>query len=315
MKALAEVGRYEEAIEAGAQAPEALSGELSNSVGEVLYQVGRLDEARRHFDRSWQGGARDRHTARLNRAILEWTYGDRTVALSEFDSFIDLYNDAPVLSSSELTAIATAVRYLGIADHELFKDALRAYDEAIAADPGALEPRVLLGELFLEKYNGTEADATLKGVLAQNPAHPRALLGTVRAMEFNGAIGVIDQVKEALASNPNLVAGRVFKAWLHLGVENHDEARAEVQAALEVNPISLEALSALAASHYLRGEMQDYERVRDRVLELSPSHAEIYNDIAELSVKSRKYHDAARLATEGHRAWTPSPGEPTASWA
>ena len=298
VKALAEVGRYEEAIEAGAQAPEALSGELSNSVGEVLYQVGRLDEARRHFDRSWQGGARDRHTARLNRAILQWTYGDRTVALSEFDSFIDLYNDAPVLSSSELTAIATAVRYLGIADHELFKDALRAYDEAIAADPGALEPRVLLGELFLEKYNGTEADATLKGVLAQNPAHPRALLGTARAMEFNGAIGVIDQVKEALASNPNLVAGRVFKAWLHLGVENHDEARAEVQAALEVNPISLEALSALAASHYLRGEMQDYERVRDRVLELSPSHAEIYNDIAELSVKSRKYHDAARLATE-----------------
>ncbi len=296
--ALAEIGRYEEAIEEGAKAPDALSVELANSIGEVLYEVGRIDEAREQFDRAWQGRAGDRHTARLNRAILEWTYGDRDFALTEFDSFIDLYSDAAALSARELTAIATAVRYLGVADHPLFKDALRAYDEAIAADPTALEARVLVGELFLEKYNGTDADASLKGVLAQNPKHPRALLGMARAMEFNGTIGVIDQVKVALENNPNLVAGRVFKAWLHLAVENHDEARAEIEAALDVNPVSLEALSALAASHYMRGEMGDYDRVRDQVRELSPGYGEIYNDIAELSVKSRKYHEAAQLATE-----------------
>ena len=298
LNALAEVGRYDEALDAGAQAPEALSAELANSVGEVLYQVGRLDEAREQFDRSWNAGARDRHTARLNRAIIEWRYGDRDTAISEFDSFIDLYNDAPTLSSSELTSIATAVRYLGTAEHELFQDALKAYDEAIVADPGSLEARVLLSELFLEKYNGTEADASLNAVLSQNPRHPRALLGLARAMEFNGTIGVMDQVEAALESNPNLVAGRVFKAWLHLGVERHDEARAEIEAALEVNPVSLEALSALAASHYLRGEVDDYERLRNRVGELSPDYGEIYNDIAELSVKSRKYHDAARLASQ-----------------
>ena len=296
--ALAEVGRYDEALEAGAQAPEALSVELANSIGEVLFAVGRVDEAREHFERAWEGGARDRHTARLNQAILEWTYADRDVALTEFDSFIDLYNDAAALSSAELTAIATAVRYLGIGDHELFKDALRAYDEATAADPGDLEPRILVGELFLEKYDGTEADASLKAVLSRNPNHPRALLGMARAMEFNGTVGVIDKAKEALEHNPNLVAARVFKAWLHLEVENHAEARAEVQAALDVNPVSLEALSALAASHYLRGELSDYERIRNRVHELSPGYAEIYNDIAELSVKSRKYHEASRLASE-----------------
>ena len=296
--ALSEIGRYEDAIAAGRLAPEALLVVLANSVGESLYHVGRVDEARQQFELSWRSGARDRHTARLNRAILEWTYGDREEALAEFDSFIDLYNDAATLSSKDLTAVATAVRYLGINDPQLFKDALRAYDEAIAADYTDLAPRVLLGELFLEKLDGTEADASLKAALDRNPRHPRALLATARAMEFNGTIGVMDQVKAALEINPNLVAGRIFKAWLHLGVRNHEEARMELEAALEVNPISLEALSALAASHYLRGEVSDYERVRDRVRELNPSYGDLFNDIAELSVKSRKYHQAAELASE-----------------
>jgi len=296
--ALAEVGRYEEAIEVGAQASDALSLRLANTIGEVLFKVGRLDEARQHFDRSWRGGAPDRHVARLNRAILEWTYGDRKEALREFDTFIDLYNDGATLSWRDLTAIATAVRHLGIRDPQLFKDALRAYDEAIAADSGNLDARVLLGELFLEKFDGTEADASLKAALARNPNHPGALLAMARTMEFNGTIGVIDQVKAVLEINPNLVEGRVFKAWLHLAVQNHKEARTELEAALEVNPVSLEALSALAASHYLLGETSDYEEIRDRVLELSPGYGDLYNDIAELSVKSRKYHDAADLAAE-----------------
>ena len=298
LEALAEVGRYEEALDAGARAPEAFATELSNTLGEILLEVGRVDEARKNFDRAWRGDARDRHTARLNAAVLEWTYGDRDVALAELDSFIDLYNGSAPLASRDLTAIATAVRYLGIADNELFKDALRAYDEAAAADPTDLEPRMLVAELFLEKYDGTEADAALKAVLAQNPSHPRALLGLAKAMKFNGTIGTINRVSEALERNPNLVGARVFKAWLHLEVENHDEARSEIEAALEVNPVSLQALSALAATHYLRGEQGDYERVNARVRELSPGYAEIYNDIAELAEKSRKYHEAAELASQ-----------------
>ena len=90
----------------------------------------------------------------------------------------------------------------------------------------------------------------------------------------------------------------MFKARLHLEVENHDDARAELEKALEVNPVSLEALSVLAASHYLRGENGEYGRIRDQVTALSPAYAELYNDVADLSVQSRKYVEAARLAQE-----------------
>ena len=298
VSALAEIGRYEEALEAVGRAPESLAIDLANTAGEILYELGQVDRARERFSRAVQGGALDRNSARLNLAIIEWTYGDREAAFSEFDSFIDLYNGSTPLSSTDLTAVATAVQYLGIREHELFQDALRAYDEAVAADPGSLKPRILIGELFLDKYNGPEADAALREVLERNPNHPRALLGLARAMKFNGTIGVMDQVEAALEQNENLTAARVFKARLHLEVENHDDARAELERALEVNPVSLEALSVLAASHYLRGENDEYRRIRDRVTALSPTYAELYNDVADLSVQSRKYVEAARVAQE-----------------
>ena len=298
VSALAEIGRYEDALEAVGRAPESLAIELANTAGEILYELGQVDRAREHFSRAVQGGAVDRNSARLNLAIIEWTYGDRDAAFSEFDSFIDLYNGSTPLSSTDLTAVATAVQYLGIREHELFQDALRAYDEAVAADPGSLKPRILIGELFLDKYNGPEADAALREVLERNPNHPRALLGLARAMKFNGTLGVMDQVEAALEQNENLTAARVFKARLHLEVENHDDARAELERALEVNPVSLEALSVLAASHYLRGETDEYRRIRDKVTALSPTYAELYNDVADLSVQSRKYVEAARVAQE-----------------
>ena len=298
LSALAEVGRYEDALEAVSQAPPAIVIELANTAGKILYELGQIDPAREQFVRAVQGGAVDRNSARLNLAIIEWRYGDRDTAFAAFDSFIDLYNGSTPLSSTDLTAVATAVQYLGIREHELFQDALRAYDEAVAADPGSLEPRVLIGELFLDKYNGPEADAALREVLERNPNHPRALLGLARAMKFNGTVGVMDQVEAALAQNENLTAARVFKARLHLEVENHDDARTELERALEVNPVSLEALSVLAASHYLRGENGEYRRIRNQVTALSPTYAELFNDVADLSVQSRKYVEAARLAEE-----------------
>ena len=122
----------------------------------------------------------------------------------------------------------------------------------------SLEPRILIGEFFLEKYQGTEADAAMQEVLQLNPNHPRALLGLARAMLFNNSVGVAEQVDKALEQNENLVEARVFKAGLLIKLENHEEARSELQKALDVNPASLEALSALAGSHYLQGETEEY---------------------------------------------------------
>jgi tetratricopeptide (TPR) repeat protein len=174
VQALAEVGRYAEAERAARDFERANPGspELLNALGEALARQGKLEEAAEAFDRAIDDDAGDALAARLNRAVLMYDRGATADAFSEFDGFIDVYNRRRGLSSEELTAVATAVRYLGADNPELYRDALRAYDEAIAADPGNLEPRILVAELFLEKYQSGEAAAAFADVAAVNPNHP-----------------------------------------------------------------------------------------------------------------------------------------------
>ena len=305
---LAAVGRYDDAVELLRGAPSAYGNELANSLGEFLYATGRLEEARSAFQQAAEAGRGDRNVARLNLAILEYRYGHRDDAMARFDEFIDIYNGSEELTARDLTAVAQAVRYLSATNADLLHDALRAADEAITADPSSLEARLLTGELFLRTYQGIDADAAFDDVLNRNSKHAGALLGKARAVEFNLQGGALERVEAALEVNPNLVDARVFKAELHLAVENHEEAREEVRRALEVNPRSLEALSVLAASYYLRHELDDYAGVRDDVLELSPEYPDLFNTVAELAVRNRKYREAAELAVEAiavdERSWT-----------
>ena len=299
-RAYSAVGRYADAEQAAQRygAANAESSELWNTLGEMLNRGGNRDEAAEAFERALVGRAGDALTARLNLAILRYDRGERAGALREFDVFIDVYNRSRGLSSEQLTAVGTAVAYLGAEDWQLYRDALRAYDEAIAADPGNLEPRVRVGELFLDKYNSPDAAESFRDVLAINPNHARALLGMARRMRFDGESGALDMTRRALEVNPNLVPARVFLAELFLELEEHAQAAEEAEKALEVNPGSLEALSVLAAIRYLQRDAGGFEATRRRVLELNPRYAELYTRLAELSARNRLYFEAAAFARQ-----------------
>jgi tetratricopeptide (TPR) repeat protein len=297
---LVEVGRYEDAVEAAERfaRDNPNSRELSNSLGEVLYLIGDREEAQRAFARASQS-ASDSLVARYNLAVLHYEDGQLEQAMREFDRFIDVYNNSADLSAVELTTVANAVRYLSLRDWVLAQDALRAYDEAIAADPGYLEPRVRVGQLFLERYNGTDAQPSFENVLQLNPHHPRALLGLARTMRFSGTPGATELVERALEVNPNLVEARVFLAGIYLESEDLENASAEVEQALEVNPQSLEALSLLAATRFLQDDEQEFQAAVRRVLDLNPKYAGLYNTLADVSVRTRQYEKAVEFAQRG----------------
>ncbi len=310
VRILMEVGRYADAEraarEAAGRGPQ-LAVAVANTLGEVLYAQGKVTEAEAAYRQAIDGRAPDALPARLNLAVLQYERGDVADAMRGFDAFIDFYNGAERLSIDDLTAVATAVQYLGVADPQLFKDALRAYDEAIAAaaaEPGLLpstanEPRIRLGEMFLAKYNSPDAQETFAEVLATNPRHPRALLGRAEAKYFDGTPEALELVRRALEVNPNLVAARVFHARLRLDFEDWDGALEEAEKALDVNPRALPALSMIAAVHYLRGEDAKWNAARDRVLAINASYAGLYGLVAELAVRQRQYAGAVDLA---HRA-------------
>jgi len=293
------VGRYADGRDVAEDFARANAGSLalSNSLGEMLLLLGDRAGAERAFRRAG-AAASDSLRARFNLGVVLLERGQSEAASREFDRFIDVYNGASSLTSEELTLVASAVRYLSRDNYELAHDAVRAFDEAIAKDPGNLEPRLLLGELFLERYDGTQSLEMLDEVIAANPNHPEALLALARAEHFNGSPKAMELVERSLDVNPNLVAARVFRSVLLLQLEDFEAAATEIDRALEVNPNSLEALSVRAALEYLRGDRTSFEATVAHVLGLNARYADLYNTVAEVSARNRLYADAAEFARQ-----------------
>ncbi|MCY3969410.1 MAG: hypothetical protein OXG74_05730, partial [Acidobacteria bacterium] len=243
----------------------------------------------------------DALVAAFELARLAWDRGDIEEATKGFYGMIDAYNRGAADTAEELLAVAEACRLLGRDDPELFKDALRAYDEAAALSPSWPLPRVRIGELFLEKYDSGQARSSLADVLRANPRHPQALLAMARTMRFDGDPRAQATLDAALDVNPNLTSGRVFQAWLHLGAERFREAREEAGKALDVDSGSLTARTLLAAAAFLEGRDEDFARLRDGVLADNPGYADLFNDLADASADNRLYPQARDFAAEAVR--------------
>ncbi len=297
VRALIDVGRYEQA-EAAARPAAATSPEMGALLGHVLRLRGRRSEA----ERVLRAAARARGAAGVVAAVelglvLEGR-GEVAAARSQYERAIAAYNAGP-LGAAELTAVGTAARRLGARDPALFKDALRAYDEAVAADPEALEPRLRAGDLFLEKYNSADARDEFRAVLVRDPANARARLGIARVLDFDGAAGAADSARAALETNPNLVPAHVLLARLALGGGEADGARHEAERALAVDSTSLPALAVLAAAAYLAGDDAAFGAVERRALALDPRCADFYADVAEMALQGYRYAGAVALARRG----------------
>ena len=302
VQALRDSGHYEDAEETIGRFAGAFpdSVELSNHLGEILYETGKVLAAQQAFERAIDGKASDALTAALNLAVLDYRRGKRSEAMQGFDRFIDVYNLSRKgqLSSTDLTAVGNACRYLGVDNHQLFKDALRALDEATAMDPLNLEPRLAVGELFLEKHNSTDARSTFQEVLSVNPNQPRALVGLARVMDSEGSAEALALVEKALEVNSHFVPARVLLARQYLDLEDYQRASAEAEQALAVNPVSLEALSILAASRFLSDDDEGFDKTRDRIFGQNPVYAELYNTLADVCVQNRLYQGAVDFSRQ-----------------
>jgi len=287
VRALAERGRYDDA-EAAARRYGGPS--LLVPLGDLLRVRGRLAEAESAYARATTARTSDSLTATLRLGEVRLERGDRAGATRIFDRFIDIYNQRQSrLTSAELLAVARACRHLGASDPQLFKDALRAYDAAIAADSGNVDARVELGEMFLEKYNGPDARQMLAGVLRENPFQPRALLGMARALAFDGSPGADSLVKQSLAVNDRLVDARLMLARLRLDSEDYDDAEREATRALDTDPGSPVAHALIAASRYMRDDRRGFEEASRRALERDPRSTVLHTTLAEVASRNRRY--------------------------
>lgn len=297
-RTLAEVGRYDEAIEAIARFERASprSPELAGLLGELLALRGRLVAAESSFTRAVGEGSSDSLAARLGLARVRWARGDTISARRDLDRVLSAYNAGIAQRASELMAVADAATILARYEPGLARDALRVYDEAVAADSTDPTPRVASGFLLVERYNAPEARETFERVLARNPQHPTALLGLALAARLDGADNPRELLEQSVTVNPNLVPARVLLAQLLLESEDYDGAVREVERALEVNPSSLKAIGVLGAVRFLHSDRAGLDEVTARAAASSPAHGEFYVELAEAAARNRRYQDAARFA-------------------
>jgi len=302
VRAYTTIGRYDDAETAARRAVAAKGGkDLLNTLGEILLVRGKRVPAESAFVRATAEHASDSLSAAVNLALLHYEHGERDRATKEFDHFIDVYNatSGAGLTSDELVAVATAVEYLGANDPQLFKDALKAFDRALGADPQNADAKIRLGELFLRKYNFEEAQKTFDEVLQTNPNEPRALLGAARRLENDGQAGGDSLLRAALAVNPDYVDARTLHAEMLLSLEDYAGAQRDVDRALKINPTAEHTLAVAAAIKYLTRDQAGFTAYRDRALAVNPSDAEFYGTLAELAAEVRLYRAAADFAKQG----------------
>ena len=299
-RALAIVGRYADAEQRlrAYLAAHSDARTLWLPLGDVLRDRGRLADAELAYGRAAAPPGPDSLVAALRLAEIKEQRGEGSAARRDYRRFITAYNAATRLSSEELAAVARAVRHLGREDPQLFKDALRAYDDAVRADSGNLDARVEQGDLFLDKYNGTDARATYEAVLKINPNHPAAILGLARAARFEGSPETAARARKSLEVNARYVPALVFVAQLELEREAYAEARERIAQALEINPASLEALSLLAATDFLEGDSSGFQKTVARIASAHPRYAPVYTTLADVTGRTRRYHRALEFARQ-----------------
>jgi len=270
------------------------------SLGEALVSRGRLAEADSVFRVAVARAAPERRSAVAARAELASRRGNAAEAARLAGSLAAEYErDGARWPAGDLVAAGRAYVVLGRDDAQALHAALRAFDAAVAADSGLIEPRIRLGDLFLDKdYNAPDARASYREALRLEPKNPRALLGIARVLSFEGSPGTTAAVRASLAANPALAPAHALLARQHLDAEQYDSAAIAAGRALAADSSAVEAWAMLGATAWLRDDSTGFARARAGAASVNPRPAEFYADVAEAVARHRRYAESERFGRE-----------------
>ena len=131
------------------------------------------------------------------------------------------------------------------------------------------------GFLFLGKGQVNDAAGEFRSVLKQNPKSPFAHLGMAGCYFHDGKFPkVAEECEAALSTNPSLVEALTIQADLAIQEEDYPEAIELLRRALGVNPNHLTARTRLATVHYLKKDLESYEKERQAIFSVHPTYAE-----------------------------------------
>jgi tetratricopeptide (TPR) repeat protein len=197
---------------------------------------------------------------------------------------------SPQNSPADLMRLGLASRALG-----RFQDANAFLRSAAGQAPDDPVINTAWGELFLEKYNNSDAVRSFQAALMADETYVPARLGLAHATLDQNPPAAKSAAEAALKVNPNSVPAHLLVAELALDERQRDEARASIKKALEVNPNSLEARSLDAAIALIEGRTADFDAGVAGVLKINPMYSDVYRVAGDHLARNYRFDEAVPL--------------------
>lgn len=258
---------------------------LSAQLAEIKRAVGESAEALAIFEAVMEGLPEPSVRTLVQYGSLLQFKGQRSDAYRILDMAVQRYNSGLVFTSEDVAMVALASWLMGN-----FYDANSLFDEATRANPNNLEAHALWADLFLEKYNASDAERGYQEALEINNRYVPALVGIARV------VGDERSLQRALAINPNSIPALETYAQLLMMNGREDEAMAYFTQVLALNPESLKTLSILAAQAALNERMDEYDNYYEQVQAFSPGNAQFLGDIADAFGNNYRFTEAVAYA-------------------
>jgi tetratricopeptide (TPR) repeat protein len=238
----------------------------------------------------------DRWAAEIAAAEASARRGDRRDATQRASRITAAYVQGGARNSDEYLSAGRAYVLLGVGNAQAVRSALAAFDRATAADSLNFDAQRRAGELFLEKYNAPDARLSFERILRRSPTDAKALLAMARVEEFEGKGSPMATARLSIASNPRYADALAFVAKMHRDAESYDSARVYAQRAIDADSTSSAGWSVLGSMAFLNGDSATFRKSLAAVTALQPAPAEFYTELAEASVRQRRYTEAVALA-------------------
>jgi tetratricopeptide (TPR) repeat protein len=288
-KAFAMMGNYQEAMSVVEVAVEddeyARFPLLSTQLAEVKRAVGESKEALEILESVVAGLAEPPVRTLVQYGSLLDFVGQKQIAFSILDQAVQRYNNGLVFASEDVAMVALASWLMGN-----FHDANSLFSEATRANPNNLEAHSLWGDLFLEKYNASDAERSYKEAIDINGRYVPALVGMANV------IGDERALQRALAINPNSIPAMETYGQLLMVNGREEEAQDYFERVLALNSESLKTLSVLASQAALEERSAQYEDYLAQVESFSPNNPIFLGNVADSFGNNYLFDEAVEFA-------------------
>ena len=289
---LIDAGKYAEAERTARAGGDALRVLL----GDALVLRGRLSDAEIEYARAITARSAERLSADVALGELAERRGEHTSARQHAMAVISAYGALTRATGSDHVAAGRAHILLMTGSAADATRALTAFDAATAADSTNLDAQRRTGDLFLARHGNEDARTSYNAVLRRAPDDARALLGLARVEDYEGKGSALATVRRSLAADANLADALSFAARLHLESERYDSARVYASRALASDSSSMDAWSLLGATAWMTGDSSVFKRARAAATLLQSKPAQFYTELAEASIRQRRYANVNELA-------------------